>query len=163
VEYFRVPQRHSGFELLPSGIRQRQQIVQHSFGHTDRERTMEEWQKMCRRFVERSGQTRRTRLQLEKIRFLDDRVVQHDVMASGILEPHDLPGVLDLPVARRQQETANPGPPAIIREGFSVLGHDAKAGQPVGVLAAAGKRPAPIDPPAGIGRFGRPDRSGGAR
>src|SRR5882724_3946609 len=83
-------------------------------------------------------------------------------MASGSLEPHRVPGILDFPITRRQREAANQRPPVCASGRLAVLGHGAESDQPVGMLAAAGEGPSAVDPPAagrGLGRSCRLDGS----
>ena len=86
-------------------------------------------------------------------------------MAPSTLESCDVPGVLDLPVARRQEEAPEqrrPFLPGRSGEWFPALCHDAEPEHPVGMLAAAGERPTSVDPPAVSRRLGRPRRLGRA-
>jgi hypothetical protein len=87
------------------------------------------------------------------------------VVASGALEPGDVPGVLDLPVTRGQGKTSDQRRAVFAgRAGkrLSGLGHDSEAGDPVSMLAAAGEGPAPANPLASSCRLGRSAGCGGA-
>src|SRR5260221_3671198 len=83
-------------------------------------------------------------------------------MTPGTLEPWDVPGVLDLPVARRQEEAADQRPPSLAGDWLPALAHDAEPHHPVGMLAAAGEWPSSVDAPAARRRLGRPHRLGRA-
>src|SRR4051812_47706400 len=84
------------------------------------------------------------------------------MMASGPLEPGGMPGVLDPPVACRQEKAADQRRAVLAGERLAILGHDAEAENPVGMLAAARERPASVHAPSAIRRLGRPRRLGGA-
>ena len=84
-------------------------------------------------------------------------------MAPGTFEPCGVPGVLDLPLARRQAEGGDQRSASLARERLAVLGHHIEREHPIGLLAAAGEGPASIDAPAACRRLSRPlrlDRAG---
>jgi hypothetical protein len=73
------------------------------------------------------------------------------MMASRALEAGDVPGVLDLPLTGRQEEAAHQWRPRLaLRSGqrLPLRAHHAKPADPIGMLASAHERPAPLDPPA---------------
>ena len=94
-------------ELLPAGIGKRDEFVQGALGHADGDGAMQQRKELRHGLIERSRQARHAAREIEEIRRRDDRVLERDVMAPGSLEPRDVPGVLDLPVARRQEEAAD--------------------------------------------------------
>src|SRR5262245_53171297 len=77
-------------------------------------------------------------------------------MAPGSLEPGNVPGVLDSPVARRQDDASYERRPARDEDWLPALEHGAEPEHPVGMLAAARERPPAVDSPATGDRLGRP-------
>ena len=161
LEALRLAQRHGGLLLLAAGTGKLDELVERSLGHADGERAMNQRQDFMHGLVERSDQGPGAILGVEKMRMRDDLVLHHDVMTARALQASGVPGVLDLPVARRHDETPDQRSLAI-RPGQSLAAfrHHTEAGQPVGMKASAGEGPAPVDPPTSVRRVSRPRRLG---
>jgi hypothetical protein len=114
-------------QLLPAGIGKLDQFVQGALGYTDgdgAEHQRKEWQ---HGLIERSREARYAVREIEEIRRRDNLVPECDVMAPSTLEPYDVPSILDLPVARRQEEAPDQRRPSLAGwsgEWLSALGHD---------------------------------------
>ena len=74
-------------------------------------------------------------------------------MAAGARQSGGLPCLLDAPALRRKRDSSHQGP-AIRDDRRAVLEDDEMSGDPLRILAAAGKRPAPGNPVAVIDRLG---------
>ena len=86
-------------------------------------------------------------------------------MTPSTLKSRDVPGVLYLPVARRQEDASDQRRPALAgrsREWLPILGDDAEPEHPVGMLTAASERPLSVNPPTASCRLGRSRRLGRA-
>ena len=121
---------------------------------------MHQRKKLRHGLIERPREARHAGREIEEICRRNHRVVERDVMAAGPLEPRDVPGVLDPPVARRQEKAADQRRAFLVGERLPAFAHDAEPEHPIGMLAAAGQRPASVDPPAADGSLGRPRRLG---
>ena len=85
---------------------QRKQVIDGALGQAHRECAVHQWQPLPQRLIERTRQARGS-IDIEDMGLGNRRLPQRDVMAAGALEPGRVPGVLDLPVARRQHNDTN--------------------------------------------------------
>jgi hypothetical protein len=113
LEYFRSPHRHGGPLLLPPSIGELDEFVERALGHTDGEGAVQQRNKLQHGLIERPRLTWSAVHRIKGIRRWDQRVTERDMMAARTLEPCDVPGVLDLPVARRQHEAPSIGRPSV--------------------------------------------------
>ena len=84
-------------------------------------------------------------IEIEEMGLGNQRLPQRDVMAAGALEPRRVPGVLDLPIARRQRNDTEQRLALRAGDRLAVLGDNAEPADPVGMRATAGEWPAAPD------------------
>lgn len=117
---------------------------------------MQQREEVLQGLIERARQAGCTPRKVEEVGCRDELVLEPHVMAPRAPETRGVPAVLDLPLLGRQQNAPNQRRlTARSRQRLAVLGHDAEAEDPAGVLAAAGEGPASADPPAAVRRLCR--------
>src|SRR5882724_793956 len=106
LECFRISHRDGGPLLPPSGIGKLDDGIERALGDAEADGGVCERNELRYGLVEGPRQARWPGEDIGETRRRNDRVGERNVMASGPLEPRYVPGVLDLPVLRRQREGA---------------------------------------------------------
>ena len=160
--------QHRGLALGRLALRQRAEIVQHGARNAERDRRKARTEQLIDgEFVQRAvlaALRRIERVVIDGVIFRHQDVGQRIGVAAGALEPHHMPHVLEGRALARHDEGLLHRLAARVAALLAVgLVNETMRGKPGGVLAAAGKRPHPVDAIAALigDRFGVVGRAPG--